>query len=133
MVHRRYNEIADVIKKNLRNLSEEEQKNVITSALKASNSYHHTQSSLQSNPKGIQRLSDDSINKVWQFWDFNSTLSNAKTERPSTISVRALNKNPLLSRVNIDKYDIVKVTNKRNVEMLSHQDRVQNETDLDLF
>ena len=101
IIHRRYNEIADVIKKNLRNLSEEVQKNVITNAIKSSNSYHDVQSSLEYNPRGIQRLSDEFINKVWQFWDINSTLSNAKTERLSSLSVRAFNKNPLLRRVNI--------------------------------
>ena len=133
LLHRRYTKISNCIQKNIRKLSEEEASYVLRKALDKSKSYKLISKDVKPKPRGIQRTADDTIDLVWKFWNENATLSNAKTERPSSIPRASFENEPLLQRVNIKETDIVQVYDKRKIERYTHQDMVQNETDLDLF
>ena len=60
LIHRRYTNITDTIKKNLRNLSAEEQASVVFNALKTSDSYHLS-TKLEVKPRGISSVTDDTL------------------------------------------------------------------------
>ena len=115
LVRRRKSEIADVIRKNTQDLTEDEKKLVLIRALKDTDTLQLVLSENKPKPRGITRTSDETVNNVWNFWVENSTVSNNKTERTSKMSLKRINENPLLSRIDKNETNIGKLVNIRNV------------------
>ena len=79
-------------------------------------------------PRGISRTADDTINKIWTFFNENSTVSNAKTSRPAKCAADEFDKNPLLCRVLLEPWNIQVETTKRKKRQYVHQYQVQDGT-----
>ena len=79
-------------------------------------------------PRGITRTADETINKIWTFFNENSTVSNAKTSRPAKCAADLFDQNPLLKRVSLEDWNIQEENTKRNKRQYIHQYHVQNGT-----
>ena len=84
-------------------------------------------------PRGIRRTSDECIQLAWTFWNENSTVSNAQTNRPAKCSADVFDKDPLLCRINIVQWNIQENHTKRKKRQYHHQYQVQNATKEELF
>ena len=107
----------------------------IINALKSSGTYNLLEKALTKTrqPRGIRRTSDETIQKIWKYWNEHSTITNCRTSRPAQKSVTDFTSDSLLSRVDISEYDMEIHTSKRKIKQYRHQHQVQNAKDEEIY
>ena len=115
------------------NIPQDCEKLVVRRSLKKSGFYNSIVDHINiKKPRGIRRTPDDVINKIWTFWNENSTVSNASTSRPAKYDAIAFDKDPLLKRVIMQDWNMTEEHTKRKKRQYVHQYQVQNLTNYEL-